>query len=454
MKKRLTAVVMTASLAVGLTACGGQEAGNTDVSGSVSTETSADTALESTEGDNKEPVTLSLYFWGNQTRNDLTQQAVDLYMSEHSDVIINVEFTDWSGYWDKLAATTSGGNMPDIVQMDYGYLNQYTSSNSLYDMTEFLNDGTIDTADIASSVIESGSVDGGFYAFSLGSNVPCFLYDMEIVKNAGVEIKEQMTLEEFYDVCETIYEKTGVKTYFDGGVNMATNICRADGKYIWDEVSAGEASSLTKFFAYVDKFQQAEFSISPEILVEKNPDVVESKPILDQTTWNDFAHSNQYISIASACGRELGISMYPTTGDAAVNPLFLKPSQFFSIASTSEHPKEAAEFINWFVNSVECNEILGGERGVPVNSKVRDALKETMAKSEETAVNVKIYEYIDSAAGVATPIDPPNPAGSTEAGTLLTTYVENVRYGKITPEDAGQKYIEEAKGIMEEAAKN
>lgn len=44
-------------------------------------------------------VTISVYWWGNQVRNDLTQKAINLYMEEHPDIIINAEFADWSGYW-------------------------------------------------------------------------------------------------------------------------------------------------------------------------------------------------------------------------------------------------------------------------------------------------------------------------------------------------------------------
>ena len=68
---------------------------------------------------------LSLYWWGNQTRNDLTKKAVDLYMEQNPNIEITVEFTDWSGYWDKLSAMAAGGNMPDIIQQDYSYINQY-----------------------------------------------------------------------------------------------------------------------------------------------------------------------------------------------------------------------------------------------------------------------------------------------------------------------------------------
>ena len=120
----------------------------------------------------------------------------------------------------------AGGNLPDIIQMDYSYLQQYQQSGQLADLSQFIDSGVIDTSMIADSVIDSGSIDGTCYALSLGSNAPMMVYDKEIVEQAGVELPEQLTIEELYDIGQTIYEKTGVKTYYDGGINMMQIIDR------------------------------------------------------------------------------------------------------------------------------------------------------------------------------------------------------------------------------------
>lgn len=138
--------------------------------------------------------------------------------------------------------------------------------------------------------------------------------------------------------------------------------------------------------------------------------------------------------------------MYPTSADAKEQPMYLKPSQFFSIAETSQHKKEAAEFINWFTNSVECNEILLGERGVPINTEVAETIK---AKADEKSA--KIFDYINRVAEIATPIDAPDPNGKGEIEALSKTVVEDIRYGDITPEDAAKEFVAQAQTILKEA---
>lgn len=387
--------------------------------------------------------TLNLYWWGNQVRNDVTQKVANLYMEQNPDIVIKTEFVDWSGYWDRLAATAAGGNMPDIVQMDYSYLLQYQGNNLLADLTPYIEDGTIDTANIPESIIASGSVDGRCYAISLGSNAPVMVYDKAITDAAGVTIPDQLTFDEMYEIGQVIYEKTGVKTYFDGGINMMQIVSRSYGSHLFDELAAGDTTNVAKHMANVAKFNEAEFAINPELLAEKNPDVVETKPIIDGTTWNDFSYSNQYLAILAAAGRDLEMSMYPMPDDATIQPMFLKPSQFFSVAETSQNKDEAAKFIDWFTNSVECNAILSAERGIPVSTVVAEGIKSNV--EENTAA---IFDYISAVGEVATPIDDPDPNGKGQIEATGKTIVEELRYGYYTPEEATEDFVSRSETIL------
>ncbi len=404
------------------------------------------TADDASSGD--ENVTLSLVWWGNQTRNDLTQKATELYMEKNPNVTIKTEFTDWSGYWDKVSTMAAGGKLPDIMQQDYAYIAQFQESNQLADLTPFIEDGTIDTANIPESIIESGKINGSVYALSLGSNAPMMIYDKEIVEKAGVTIPEQPTIDEIYEIGQIIYEKTGVQTHFDGGINMLQVLARTNGVYLYDQLREGVPDVTKQHFNNVERFAEAEFSIPASLLVEKNPDIVETKPIVDQTTWNDFLFSNQFISTSSAAGRDLGICMYPTTADAVAQPEYLKPSMFFSIAETSKNKEAAAKFIDWFTNSEEANEILMAERGIPINTEIAK-----FVKGKVDDITAQVFDFIAKVTVVAEPIDPPNPSGSSEVEELDKKLVETLRYGEINAEDAANEFITGSKEILEEAAK-
>ncbi len=447
MRKKLIAMFMVVAMMLTmLSGCSSSDK-KSDTSKTDTTTETAETDNGSTDTETGEKITLSLYWWGNQTRNDVTKKAIDLYMEQNPNIEINPEFTDWSGYWDRLATMTAGGNMPDIIQQDYSYISPYQKSGQLADLTPFIEDGTIDTTNIPDSIIYSGSIGVNVYAISLGSNAPMMIYDKELVEKAGVSIPDQPTITELYDISEKIYAATGAKALFhDNGFNMMQMFARANGSHLFDELATGDATSVTKAFNNVARFNGSEATISPDLLAEKNIDLLENKPIIDQTTWNEFSLSNLFISISEVAGRDLGACMYPIADDAKQQSMYLKPSMFFSIAETSEHKEEAAKFIDWFTNSVECNEILLGERGIPISTVVAEAIKPMVGET-----SAKIFDYINMISEIAEPIDAPDPTGKSEIEAILTTYVEDIRYGDITAEEASKSFTEQAQQILNEA---
>lgn len=448
MKKGFLVTSLAAVMAISLAACGGSNKANDSSQNNTRTAGEQTTADAGTAGQSGEKITLSLCWWGNQTRNDVTKKAVDLYMEQNPNVEIKVEFTDWPGYWDKLSTMAAGGNLPDIIQQDYAYISQYQKSNQLADLSEFIENGTIKTENIPQSIIDSGSIGGRCYALSLGSTAPMMIYDKAIVEKAGVAIPEVITNDELYDISQQIYSKTGVSSLYDSGMTLMQIIARENGKYIFEEIMSGDTTSSKEYLENVERFATSEFYITPELMAEKGANVVETRPIIDQTTWNDFSFSNLVTSFSQAANREMGMTMYPVESKDGAGAMFLKPSMFFSIAGTSQHKEEAAKFINWFTNSIECNEILMAERGVPINTEVAGAIKPKL-----DVISQSILDYVEKVGKVATPIDPPTPAGQGEVDTLRQQIVDGISYGDTTADQEADAFVAASKSILEQAAK-
>lgn len=150
-----------------------------------------------TAGAEQEPVTLRVTWWGSQTRHDLTMAAIEKFEEKYPYITVEAEFTSWDGYWSKLATQVAGGLMPDVIQMDYQYLNQYAQSGVLADLTPFFESGAIDVSNVAQSVIDSGAVNGTVYALSTGTNALATFYRKDVLDEAGVEMPMEPTIDEF-----------------------------------------------------------------------------------------------------------------------------------------------------------------------------------------------------------------------------------------------------------------
>src|SRR5699024_2122901 len=77
---------------------------------------------------------LRIYWWGGDLRNGLTREALELFSDAHEDIEVSPEYSEWTGYWDKLATQFAGGDAPDVLQMDEAYIDSYGTQSSLLDL--------------------------------------------------------------------------------------------------------------------------------------------------------------------------------------------------------------------------------------------------------------------------------------------------------------------------------
>jgi len=138
MKKRIALLMAAAMAAASLTGCGG---GTTSTTADTTEGTAAETTAVSA-GNGGGDVKLTMSWWGNQVRNEKTQAALDLYAEQNPGTVIEGQFSEWSDYWNKLATSAAGQAIPDLVQMDYSFVDQYVKNGLLIDLKPYMEDGT------------------------------------------------------------------------------------------------------------------------------------------------------------------------------------------------------------------------------------------------------------------------------------------------------------------------
>ncbi|MBZ0286986.1 MAG: extracellular solute-binding protein, partial [Anaerolineae bacterium] len=173
---------------------------------------------------------------------------------------------------------------------------------------------------------------------------------------------------------------------------------------------------------------------------------VEANPIVTGDAAMAYFWSNQIVAIWTAAGADRNFVMHTVPRfEGGQSSNYIKPSMFFSITSQAKHPDEAAAFINWFVNSVEANEVLQAERGVPISSTVREALAPSLGPAQ-----AEMFRYLEVIEGNNSPIRPADPAGHADVinNIFVPEFVEPVMYGLIAPEEAVGLLREEANRIL------
>ena len=397
-----------------------------------------------------EEITIRIAWWGNQLRNDGTVAMLDAYVAENPHVKYEAEFTDWSGYWDKLATQAASNNLPDIIQQDYMYIAQYHAKGQLASLTEQINAGNLSVDDVSESILATGSFDGELYALCLGVNAVGMLYNTDLVEQAGIEIPARFTYDQLMELNAKVFEATGVRGMTPAGGGGIQMMCRDVGElYLNPETNTIGASEATvlKYFDQVKATIDSPWAVSVDVMQEDVTAGVENSSISTLKSWNFYpGGSNQMAAYEAPMEDKLAMSMYPTVTDPTQESMYLRPSQFFSITSSSQHKEEAARIINYFTNSEKAQDILQAERGVPVSSKMAEYLTPQL-----TDVQQRVFKFIADVTAVAVPFDPPQPNGTNEVNKLLDDLTDLVRYGELSPEAAAARFLPEAQDILTKA---
>ncbi|MDR1278506.1 MAG: ABC transporter substrate-binding protein [Treponema sp.] len=393
---------------------------------------------------------MRLTWWGNTVRDEQTLKVVELFKSKNPGVNIDTETTGWGGYWDKVNTQAASGSVADLMQQDYAYIGQWAGRNQLLDLTPYVQNGTVDVSKIPDSVLESGKINGKLYGVLAGTSAFCIVYDPAVLQKAGIPAidSKTWTLKDFETVAITIYEKTGVKTLpFDpvDPINVFENLIRQTGFTLYSE--DGKQLGFTGT-AVLKEFWDLQLRLldkgalvpASEAFVQGS---MEEDPLSQGKSWVKYIWNTQIAAAANAAGRPLGLLFYPRIEQYRRPGTFLKPSMFFSIAAKAENPELAAKFLSFFINDLEANDIILGERGVPAPSTVRDYLTPKVDDNQKIA-----FAFLSQAADYSSPVAPPDPGASGEVRALFRDTTAQILNKTISSPDGVTRFMTRANQIL------
>ena len=431
--RRLMALTTAAIMAASLTACGGQKAEtNTQA---------ADSRKESAAAG--EQITLRMAWWGSQTRHDATNKVIEAYEEQNPNVQIEAEFYDFDSYFTKLDTLVAADDVWDIFQMG-GNFPKYI--NSIEPMDAYIEAGTIDVSDTTENFLATTrDNDGTQVGISIGTNTYGIAYDPAMFAEAGLEEpSDNWTWDEWKADCLAITGKLGIygsskMDNFIAGVTQRASQAEKDGNFFKKTNDGLEFTDTATFASYMQMIKDlTDAGAYPDAGAIKEIKDIEGDYLVTEDAAMTWVSSNQIASIVNAAGREIKIAPVPRITKDGSYGMGVQSSQQLCMAKSSKNKEEAAKFINYFVNDIEANKVLNGERGVPIMSKVRDVVMEQADDSSKM-----IYDFVDKIGNF--PKEDCNvisPDPKTEIEDQYKLLVEKVQYGDVTPEDAAKQLVE------------
>ncbi|WP_413379346.1 ABC transporter substrate-binding protein [Alkalihalobacillus sp. 1P02AB] len=423
--------------------------GSDDVSGT-NDSSDSDSSGESENqpaGDDEGDVELRFLWWGNQDRHDRTLELIEVYEDLNPHVSIAPEFLGFDDYADRLATQVAGGNAPDIFQMVDRWLPMYGSRDQLADLQPYVDSGEINVDHIDQSNLDPGYFQGELVGLSTGSNAFALVYDPVMFEEAGVPILEPgYTWDDFANTARELSEALDIYgTYIDVNHSRALGTwLLQQGEWLYNEEGTDLGWEDDQLFIDFMNFwiELQDDGVVPPADVNEASDTIENYLIVNKQAPMQIIHSNQIVAVVEAANRDLEMTILPS-GPTGETGAYIRASLLYSMSPNTDHPEEVVKFMDWMTNSTEANDILQGDRGVPISSEIR----EHMFSSVEKTVQQQ-FDYIDLIGEYAGDAPPPPPPSGSELDDAFNRIFMELLYRVITPEDAVSRYKAEMLDII------
>ncbi len=374
-KKQITAAVL-AAMALSMTACGG---GNTAESGA---DAQAGKDKQEADASGNGQVTLRFSWWGGESRHNATMAAVEAFEEEYPWITVECEYSSWDGWVDKVATQLAGGTAPDLMQINWDWLYQFSSDGSKFvDLNEYSDVISLDNWSEANlqAMTVAGKLQG--VPISITGKLP--MYNKTTFDKAGVPIPS--TIEELREAGKAFQEKLGEDYYplaEEGYERMLWMVMYLQEKYgkewIKDLQVNYTVEEVTDGMNFINSLEEDHVWPKIETIIGDG-----AENFLSNKKWMDghYAGLTEYDSnvqeIAESLdeGQELVLGEYPT--DMGQYPAGMsKVSQGFAITETSEHKEEAALLLEYLTSNENGIRLMGTERGTPCNTAAKKVLED------------------------------------------------------------------------------
>ncbi len=210
-KSKVMALLLSAAMVFGLTACGGGDAQtSSDNGGAAQTdaaeaadaaETSDDSAAASAESADGEKIVLN--FYEHSDNEKIANQQVEEYMKLHPEVQINLSIIANDDYDDKIKVMLAGDADIDVLWARSGNIRQMGVDGALLKLNDLIDANEVDYS-LYGPMGETCKDGDDIYGMCAKKTCWLLWYNKDLFDAAGVDLPTDLTWDEYADLCQQL----------------------------------------------------------------------------------------------------------------------------------------------------------------------------------------------------------------------------------------------------------
>ena len=436
---KVTGAVGAAGL---LAACGGN-------GGAASSTASSAAEAASVAGLSSDPVTLTMSWWGGESRHNAYQEALKAFSAEHTTITVNPTFAAWSGWEDTMSTKFAGGVAEDVCQINWNWLYNYSKNGQTFidlnSVSDYLDLTQWDEAKLAACNVANAQ-----QCVPVSMTGRIFYWNKTTFDKAGISFPT--TLDELMAAGKTFQEKLGDDYYplhlgaYDRMILMVFYLESKYGKdwadpvtstlnYTEDEIAEGLAFIKSLVDNHVMMNLKTYYSANSDTATHQSNEWITGK-IAGIFEWDSAA--TKYSSALDDANKD-GFTVGEEIKFGDNNGGFSKVSMGLAITKTSKYVAEAATLINFLLNEEKGASIMGSECGIPASKAgLKFAQDAGAVKSLVAEANAKVMAFTTNKLD---PLFENNDLKASGTGIYQEVF-DNIDYGDQTPEEAVETLLD------------
>ena len=396
-------------------------------------------------------VALRMSTWGNDSRLKLTEEAVAAFEQANPGITVQVENSDWTGYWDKLATQTAADAPPDVIQMDESYIAAYGGRDALLDLST--QSSVLDLSAMDAKVLDTGKVAGtlvgapvGIALFSVGVNP-------ELLKQAGLEMPDDKTWtwDDLATMAATVTQKLGS----EGVVGMDFFGANAAEIGVWarqhnqevfptDGKAAVTPETLVSYFEFAKRMVDTKATPPAGSQVEDTANALDATRFATNKAAFHLQFHTQIAAFVSASGSDLQLLRLPAQVSGESPRMVNKASMYWSLPDGGEHSAEAAKLVSFLMTDPAATKVLKVERGVPAIAAVQSEIEPVLDATGKMSLT-----FAKDLQDEVVPPPQVTPQNASGYGAEVTRIGTDVLFERKSPADAAQELL----AVIEESSR-
>ncbi|MCI3918679.1 extracellular solute-binding protein [Paenibacillus sp. TRM 82003] len=376
-------------------------------------------------------VELGITWWGPDARHEATLAALEVYTKQNPNVTFEPDYMAWDAFWQKLPTLAASKTVPDVLQMDAAYIQDYVARGVMEDLSDINLSGIV-----PDNIVENLKIDGKLYGIPLSHNAQGVAYNKVDLEAAGIPLpKAGWTWEEFFQWGRD------AKPMLPDGVYPIGDPASAWDWMQWYQASQGKGAIMADGGKTFNLDKDTFLAFHNELSALRDAGVIPPADLtlsfLENDPQADPMASGKVMTRGATVG-SVGALEQLMPGKVAVVNVPNGPSGggwaqatiFLGVSANSEHKEEAKKLVEWFITDTEAGRTLGLTRGIPINEEIYKELEPNLEPKD-----VLGKELADVASPKAMPFYPAA-AGFTEWIDFYKTTMEAVMFGQMSVEDA------------------